>query len=462
MKTNVWSETILQGIPEIVYVFNTDGYLVRWNKNAETVLGYSVDEFKRMHVTEFIVPIYREKVLEVFHRIMTTHKNDTVEHKFLTKDGRKLPYIGSGSYAQLNGKDYLIGQAINISKLKTTEKALKHQIKKTKRLKNELSAENILLKNKIKNRQGLSGIIGESASMNQLCQKIKQIAELDNLILIEGETGTGKNLFASTIHSLSSRKLNPFIKINCASTTSAILNTELFGAMGNTEFNSFTEQPGKLELANGGTLLLDNIEQMPFDIQFKLLQFIDDEGTIKYPQRNKVLKIDVRLIVTASDSLKTKVENNQFSKALYFRLNSYLLKTPTLRERMIDIPLLAEHFIVQFNEKHNKNIKKIPIKSMALFNDYNWPGNIREFKNTIEHSVLISKNTILKVVPFDKLILNNEEGLVPFEQFERDYLIKVLKKTNWRISGPKGASNILKIHPETLRSKLKKLDISKP
>lgn len=462
LESNIWSEHILQGIPEIVYVFNNEGRLIRWNKNVEIVLGYSKEELKNKPVLEFIAPPYRDKVSEVFFNVFKNHIDATVEYRILTKNGDKIPYLGSGSYALIDGKDYLIGQAVNISKLKTIDKALKLQIKKTNALKNELYAENISLKEEIKNRYGFPKIIGESDAMIQLFDRIKQTTDFDNAILIEGETGTGKHLFASTIHDLSLRKYKPFIKVNCFSSTSEILSTELFGNISSTSFGFITEKPGKLQLANGGTILLDNIDQMPIDIQTKLLQFIDNEGTYKFPESNKTITTDVRIIATASKSLKSKIENNQFSKALYFRLNAFPIQIPPLRERITDIPLLAHYFISNFNDRYNKNIKKIPIKSMALFSDYAWPGNVREFKNSIEHSVLLSKSTLLKVPPFENITLDNEEKLVPYEHFEREYLIKVLKKTNWRISGPKGASTILELHPETLRSKLKKLNISKP
>jgi len=460
--SNIWSEIILQGMPEIVYVFNGDGFLVRWNKNAEVILGYSKEEMENKPVLDFIAPQYRERVGEIFFGIYKSHKDAKVEYKLLTKSGKQIPYLGSGSYACVDGEDYVIGQAINITKLKAIEKALKVQIKETNRLKNELYAENISLKAEIKNRQGFPEIIGESDVMIHLFERIEQITGLDNPVLIEGETGTGKNLIASKIHDLSLRKHKPYIKVNCFSSTSEILKAELFGNISNTSFPSVNLRPGKLELADGGTLLLDNIDQMPLDIQTKLLQFIDDEDTIKFPGSNKIVKTNVRIIATISKSLKAEIETGQFNKALYFRLNSLSIKIPPLRERMTDLPLLTQHFIAQFNEKYNKNVKKVPVKSMALFGEYPWPGNIREFKNIIEQSILLSKNTLLKVIPFEKIILENQEALVPYEKFERDYLIKVLKKTNWRISGPKGASSILKLHPETLRSKLKKLSISKP
>lgn len=460
-EINIWSEKILQGIPEIVYVFNDEGRLIRWNKNAEIVLGYTNEELKNKLVTEFIAPKYLEKVTKIFFNVFKNQKDATVEYKILTKSGERIPYFGSGSYALIDGEEYLIGQAVNISKLKTIEKALKLQIKETNRLKNELYAENISLKEEIKNRYGFPEIIGDSDAMTLVFERIKQIAEFDHPILIEGETGTGKNLIASTIHELSLRKNKPISIVNCFSTNSKILDAELFGSI-NSSFGVVSEKPGKLELANGGTLLLDNIEQMPLDVQIKILQFIDEEGVYKNPKSNKIVKTDVRLLATVSKPLKTYIDKNQFSKQLYFRLNSVTLKIPPLRERKTDIPLLAEHFISHFNIQYSKNIKNIPKKSMAMFGDYEWPGNIREFKNTIEQSVLHSKSTLLKVAQFEKINLEDEDVLLPLEEFEREYILKVLKKTNWRISGPKGASKILELHPETLRSKMKKLKISKP
>jgi DNA-binding NtrC family response regulator len=247
--------------------------------------------------------------------------------------------------------------------------------------------------------------------------------------------------------------------VNCASTTSEILNSELFGSIVESSFGIISEKPGKFELANHGIILLDNIDQMPLDIQFKLLQFIDDNGF--YIKNNKTVKTDVQIIATISKSIKA-LNYNQFSKALYFRLNSFSIKIPPLRDRKTDIPILANYFISLFNNKYKKNIKKIPLKYISMLSNYSWPGNVREFKNIIENSVIISNNTLLKLAPFEKIILNNEEEFLSYEEFERDYLIRVLKKTKWRISGPNGASIILKMHPETLRSKMKKLNISKP
>ena len=465
-KSNHYNElfggdAILQGMPELAYVFDEKGRMLLWNKNVELVLGYSKDELYHKYISEFNDEPDRARVLNEFLKVFNESKERTVEYNMLTKSGEKIPYLGSGSLAIVGGKRYLIGMAINISKRKEAEEKLKSQIAEINRLKNQLEAENIFLREEIKGSHDFEEIIGESELLMHSLYRVEQVAKTDTTVLLEGETGTGKELFARAIHNRSKRENKPFVKVNCASLPASLIESELFGHEKGAFTGAIQRQIGRFELACKGTIFLDEIGELPVDLQSKLLHVLQ-EGEFERIGNPKTIKVDVRVIAATNCNLEKQIRNKLFRKDLYYRLNVYPITIAPLRDRISDIPLLAEHFVKHFNFKLDKNIKKIPVKTIKQLQNYAWPGNIRELENIIERAIIISPSTSLVVEQLRKPDFEEDGKLLPLAEYERLYIIKVLEKTYWRVDGAEGAARILGMHPETLRSRMRKLEIKRP
>ena len=453
-------EIILQGMPELAYIFDKEGRLLLWNKNVEIILGYSREELLYKNITDFQDVSDRERVFKVFKNIINDGKERAVEYNILTKSGKKIPCLGSGSLVVVNNKEYLIGIAIDISKQKNAETALKTQTAEINRLKNQLQAENIYLREEIKVQHNFDEIIGASEVLMKSLYRVEQVSKTDTTVLLQGETGTGKELFARAIHNLSSRRNHPFIKINCALLPGNISESDFFGYVRDAFIEGDNMRIGKFEMANHGTIFLDEINEIPIEIQSKLLTFIQ-EKKLK-TKSSKTTQLDVRIITSTNQNLEELVKKKEFSKDLYFYLNVFPIIVPPLRERIFDISLLVESFVKRFNKKYAKGITKIPKKVFALLENYSWPGNIRELENVIERSVILSNTSLLKVELIVKPSPDIKDSILTLTEYERAYIIKILNMTFWRISGEKGAAKILGMHPETLRSRMRKLRIKHP
>ncbi len=454
-------ESILKGMPELSYVFDIEGRLLLWNKNVEMILGYSEDELYNKYISDFQDIKDGERVYEVFSSVFIDGKERTVEYNMLTKSGKKIPCLGSGSLVVVNNKEYLIGIAIDISKQKNAEAELKARAAEINRLKNQLQAENIYLREEIKIQHNFDEIIGTSESLMQSLYRVEQVSQTDTTVLLQGETGTGKELFARAIHNLSSRRNHPFIKIDCASLPNNISEGEFFGYIKNVFIEGDEKEIGKFEIANHGTIFLDEIDLISVELQSKLLTFFQ-EKKLKETKNSKTIQLDVRIITSTNQNLEELVKRKEFLKDLYFYLNTFPIIIPPLRERISDIPLLVESFVKHFNKKYGKDIAKIPKKTIALLKNYPWPGNIRELENIVERAVILSNTSILKVELAVKSNPDKKDNMLTLNEYDREYIIKILNMTFWRISGNKGAAKILGLHPETLRSRMRKLEIKHP
>ena len=454
-------EQILQGMPELAYVFDKEGRMLMWNNNVELVLGYSKDELDHKFVGEFIAEADREATIEIFNKVFSEKKTHTIDYHLLAKSGKKLPYIGSGSHAVLNGRECLIGQAINTSKLKETEDKLKSKIEEIENLRSELQAENIYLRKEIKNKRDFEHIIGESEPLTHALYRVEQVASMDTTVLLEGETGTGKELFARAIHNLSKRRDKPFIRVNCATLPASLIESELFGHEKGAFTGAIKQQIGRFELANKGTIFLDEIGELPIELQPKLLRVLQ-EGEFEKVGNPRTIKIDARIIAATNRNLEEDIQQKLFRKDLYYRLKVYPITIAPLRDRISDIPLLAEDFVKRFNLKLGKCITKIPAKTIKQLQNYSWPGNIRELENVIERAVIISPASNLVVEQLKQPGFDEKDDMLPLNEYERQYIIRVLERTYWRVEGPDGAARILDMHPETLRSRMRRLEIQRP
>jgi formate hydrogenlyase transcriptional activator len=320
--------------------------------------------------------------------------------------------------------------------------------------------KNIHLRNEIELEYRYDTIVGKSPGIKEILRQAERVAASDTCVLILGETGTGKELIAHAIHNMSPRKARVMIKVNCAALPTSLIESELFGHEKGAYTGALTKQIGRFEAANGSTIFLDEIGDLPMEIQVKLLRVLQDGG-FEHLGSTKTISADVRIVAATNRNLATLVKEGKFRKDLYYRLNVFPIVIPPLRERRGDIPLLVRSFIEELCTKKGKSIKSIPKKVMNLLMGYSWPGNIRELRNVIERGIILSNGPKLCIER-----LNPEEHTdypeMGLDEIQKMHITKVLESTGWRIYGEKGAGKILNIKPSTLQYKMKRLNIEKP
>lgn len=331
------------------------------------------------------------------------------------------------------------------------------------KLKNQLYEENIQLKNEVSTNHSFSEILGTSKALKNALLLISKVAKSDSTVLITGETGTGKELFANAIHQLSERKNSIYVKVNCAAIPETLIESELFGYEKGAFTGANSSKYGKFEMANGGTLFLDEIGELPLLLQSKLLRVLQEKEVERLGSNNP-FKIDVRVIAATNRNLDDEVRNGNFRSDLYYRLNVIPIHVPPLRERKEDIPILINYFIEKLNRKTRKNINTISSSDLKQLIEYDWPGNIRELENITERSHILSTGTKLKVnFSFNTIKNTNTQNntIISLDDNEKQYITKILKLTNWKIRGKNGAAELLDINANTLDSRIKKLGIKK-
>ena len=462
LEEKEWSEAVMEGMPQLTYVMNLEGRLVRWNKNYQDLTGYSAEELKDKFPSDFLSEEHLKKVTNELQKIIEDGKERSVEYDIITRSGKIIPsYYGSGKLVKIGGESYIVGQTVDISEIKQAQRKITTQLEEIQLLKEQLEAENIQLRQELLSTGSHGEIIGESDILKHILYRVEQVAPMDTTVLLEGETGTGKELFARAIHQKSKRSNKALITVNCASLPASLIESELFGHEKGAFTGALQRQMGRFELANGGTLFLDEVGEIPIELQSKLLRVLQD-GEFERIGNPRTMKVDVRVIAATNRDLEQEILEGRFRKDLFYRLNVYPITSAPLRERRSDIPILVEYFVQRFNQKMGRNITRIPKKVMEQLKVYNWPGNIRELENIIERAMILSESSTLKVEKLKIPDHTPEEKLRTLADHERDHIRKVLDRTLWRINGPKGAAQILDMHPETLRSRMKKFDIQRP
>jgi PAS domain S-box-containing protein len=329
-------------------------------------------------------------------------------------------------------------------------------------LKLELEKEKIVFADTIHARHA-EEVIGNSDAMGYVLEKAKQVAKTSAPVLLEGETGVGKELIADLIHKNSLRNRTPMIKVNCGALPKELIEDELFGHEKGAFTSAIQFRKGRFELADGGTVFLDEIGELPLEMQPKLLRVLQN-GEFERVGGEKTIKVDVRIIAATNRELQQEVQQGRFRDDLFYRLNVFPITIPAVRKRKEDLPLLINHFIRHESKKYNKQLEQISKADMQRLMEYTWPGNVRELKNVIERSVISSEGNTLKLSWFLSQASESVKGASDstLEEIERQHIIKIMEACHWKINGENGAAEKLDMHPNTLRSKMKKLDISRP
>jgi PAS domain S-box-containing protein len=441
------------------------------SQHVENMLGYSVEEW--MSEPRFWLSIIpeeeREETLRRHDEILKSGKDGVVQFRWIAKDGRFLWVEGHLSVIFDDNKMPvgLRGVTLDISERKSAEEGLRNALLEVGQLKDQLQKENIYLREQVELDHRFEEIIGNSDEIRYVLFKIQQVAPTDASVLVQGETGTGKELVARAIHSASSRKYRPMVKINCAALPANLIESELFGHEKGAFTGAQAKKIGRFELADGTTLFLDEIGELPLELQSKLLRVLQ-EGEFERLGSSQTRKIDVRIIAATNRNLKVEVQNGLFREDLWYRLNVFPITVPPLRQRKSDIALLVNFFVNRSNRKLGRIVKTISPQTLQTLQNYYWPGNVRELANIIDRALINSNGTVLQLA--DKLevesVAANGDGigkaLFKLEDVERDHIIAILNVCDWRVEGTTGAASILGINSSTLRSRMNKLGIKRP
>ena len=345
----------------------------------------------------------------------------------------------------------------NALQRKRMEGQLRGRLHEIEELKLRLEQENIYLQEEVKLLAEHADIVGRSVAMKKVLGQVEQVAGTNSTVLLLGETGTGKELLARAIHSMSLRKDRPLVTVNCASLPPTLIESELFGREKGAYTGAMTQMIGRFEIADGSTLFLDEIGELPIELQSKLLRVLE-EGAFERLGSTKPRHVDARIIAATNRDIEQGVKEGTFRRDLFYRLNVFPIVVPPLRERPEDIPLLVRAFVKEFQKRMGKEIKSIPKKTMQVLQSYSWPGNVRELKNVIEHAMILNKDKSL-VVQVPQHSSSETDAAGNLEDMERRHILAVLKKTGWRVAGQGGTAEILGLKRSTLYSKMKKLNI---
>jgi formate hydrogenlyase transcriptional activator len=334
-------------------------------------------------------------------------------------------------------------------------------------LKDRLAKENLYLEEEARTDHNFGEIVGDSAALRRVLKEVETVAPTDSTVLVRGETGTGKELIARALHDLSPRRERTFVKLNCAAIPTGLLESELFGHEKGAFTGAITQKIGRFELAHQGTFFLDEVGDIPPELQPKLLRALQEQEFERLGS-TRTVRVDVRLVAATNRDLAQMVNNGRFRSDLYYRLNVFPVVLPPLRERRDDIPTLARHFTQRFAQRMGRRIESIPTGVMDALVRYPWPGNIREMQNVIERAVILSRGPELEI-PVSEFKQQTKAASVALpssfstlEEAERQHILRVLRETNWTIGGSAGAAFRLGMKRTTLQSKMRKLGIARP
>ena len=468
------TELICRLSPDGTYSFVNEACCRYFGKTREELIGHKFWPFVHADdedsIRKFVAGFGpNNRIGTIEHRVRSTggeeRWNQWTDRALFDEQGRLIEF-------QCVGRD--------ITERKRAERALKEALEEVQKLKERLEAENVYLRTEVSAGHRYGEIIGRSEAVQKVWHQVKQVAVTDMTVLILGETGTGKELIARAVHANSTRRDRPLVKVNCSALPSELIESELFGHEKGAFTGAMARQAGRFELADGGTIFLDEVGDLPLSLQAKLLRVLQ-EGEFERLGSGKTISVNVRVIAATNRDLEQALHDETFRSDLYYRLNVYPIHLPPLRERKDDIELLAGAFLKEASQRLGRKLEAIPENVLETFQRYDWPGNVRELQNVIERAAVVSTGPSLELpetrelgaVVTEAQALAGSKGsldhsvsapLVPgatLEELERAHIIRVLMETRWRVEGPKGAAVILGLHPSTLRSRMQRLGIQK-
>jgi len=483
-------EDILGSVREPLVVLNVDFRVIKANEAFYSIFDVNPDETEGTIIYElgnhqWDIPRLRE-LLEsilpqntVFKDFEVEHTFDNIGFKIMHLNARRIynkenmtslillsiEDVTEREYYKRNLEEAVAKRTAELrasqEKAEANKQAAETALVQVQQLKDQLEAERAYLQEEIKLEYNHGNILGKSDEINYVLYKIEQIAATNTNVLILGETGTGKELVARAIHDLSKNKDRALVKMNCAALPANLIESELFGHEKGAFTGAHSKRIGRFEVANGTTLFLDEIGELPLDLQPKLLQVIEN-GTFERLGSSVTKEVKVRIVAATNRNLQEEVNKGRFREDLWYRLNIFPITLPPLRDRLGDIPLLAKHYVDKISKRLGKVIDIIPVNVMTSLQSYHWPGNVRELENVLERAIINSSGR--KLCPIDELkkpfkdLAANKKTL---EAVEKDHIVRVLEQTHWKVSGKNSAAEILGLNRSTLRARMRKLGIQK-
>ena len=439
----------------IAYVHEgLDSKFIKANRAALRILGVRPEDVPNTYGKLMApdTPDAQRRLKEAFESIGRGTDTSGVVLELRRQDNGKPVWIQWWSNPDLGG------QSTRTMFIDITDKVLMEQEQA------RLKAENKYLQEEIKLNYNFEEIVSKSSNFQKVLQQIEKVASTDATVLILGESGTGKELLARAVHNISNRSKRPLVKVNCATLPSNLIESELFGHEKGAFTGAMDRKIGRFELADGGTIFLDELGELPVELQAKLLRVLQ-EGEFERLGNSKTLKVNVRVIAATNRNLQLAIEKKEFREDLFYRLNVFPISCPPLRDRREDIPLLVKHFLQKFEGKMGRKITHVPDEVMSALTAYHWPGNIRELENLIERAMILSPGSELSYgewLPTVKhLPPNHHTPLQKLEEVEKNHISEVLKQLNWKVSGENGAAKFLGLNPTTLEARMKKLGIKR-
>ena len=461
---------ILGSIREPLLLLDRDLKVVTANPSFYRVFNVEPDETEGALIydlgnRQWDIPDLRKLLEDIlpqntaFHDFEVEHDFESIGRKFMRLNARRI-------YGEADQPQLILLAIEDVTEReyykKNLEELVEERTAEIRKLKEQLEAERAYLQEEIKLVYNHEDIVGKSDAINYVFFKVEQITDTDTNVLILGETGTGKELVARAVHGTSPRKDRALVKMNCAALPSNLIESELFGHEKGAFTGAQSRRLGRFEVADGATLFLDEIGELPLELQPKLLRVIED-GEFERLGSSETRKVDVRIIAATNRDLQAEVQKGAFREDLWYRLNVFPITMPPLRDRLDDVPLLVNFYIDRISRRLGKVIRVIPAGVMDALRQYAWPGNVRELENVLERAVINSSGPKLRLV--DELRKPRGDAPSPqqtLEHVERDYIQRVLERTGWKVSGKNSAAEILGLDRSTLRARMRKLDIRKP
>ena len=441
------------------FIHDYEGKIFDVNRRACETLGYERQELLGMRISDVDIEVQKKKHRFRFWERLSPGEFVTFEGAQTRKDGGTFPVEVRLGRLDLGEQKLFLSLTRDITERKRADDSLRAALREITELKNRLERENVHLRREIELKYRHETIVGESSLIKKMLHEAERVAKGDTYVLIQGETGTGKELLARAIHNMSPRKGRSMVTVNCAALPPTLIESELFGRERGAFTGAVSRQQGRFEAADGSTLFLDEVGDLPLELQAKLLRVLED-GRFERLGSSVTISVDVRVIAATNQDLADLVREKRFRRDLYYRLNVFPVFVPPLRDRREDIPLLVWAFVRELEQSMGKTITNIPKRTMDLLLEYSWPGNVRELRNVVERAMILTTGTTLHIEGFGAS--PPEGGRLTIGELERKHIIETLEGTGWRVSGRKGAALMLGLKESTLRSRMQRLGIRRP
>ena len=476
-RANFKYRTLYRSTPAMLHTVDGDGLLITVTDHWLSKLGFRRDEVLGRPITDFMSAADQEKFADGrLQALIAEGDFNNLARQMVTKDGKTMDLVMSAiSHRDKNGKvDRMLVASKDVTERNRAERQLRRTLAENARLREELERERDYLREEVNVALNFGRIVGTSQALRHMLKRVEAVAETPASVLLHGESGVGKELVARAIHARSPRAEGPLVKVNCASIPKELFESEFFGHVKGAFTGAHRDRVGRFQLADGGTIFLDEVGEIPLELQGKLLRVLQ-ESEFERVGDDVTRSVDVRVIAATNRNLEKSIVDGEFREDLFYRLSVFPVEVPPLRERGDDVVQLAQHFLEQTCKDFGRETLTMTRAQAASLKSYDWPGNVRELKNVIERAVILSSGTVLRLdlsmpairpsaAPMSANPAQDDEVLTEkaMRELQKANIVKALKQANWKVSGKGGAAELLGLRPTTLADRIRSLKISRP